>query len=296
MTTILKRNKDVKHLVYLLYCLPVSSPEGAAMSRLPKAPILFFSLLFLFFSAVHAHARTAVLFDQGHGQRFLIERGGDLDLSLLAGTFRDLDHEVSTTSKPITGKILDGIDVLMISGAFQPYTPEEIEAVTRFIERGGAVCITLHIAPPLFGLLNRLGVEHSNGVIREEEGVINGDPINFRVTRLESHPLFQGMAQFSLYGVWALLDARAGVRSIARTSPSAWIDLNGNGRFDQGDARQSFTVAVAGEAGKGRFVVFGDDAVFQNKFLKGDNLILARNLAAWLAGGRQPSPPKNLVR
>ena len=254
------------------------------MSRLPRVPILMFSILFLLFSTVHAHARTSVLFDQGHGQRFLIERGGDLDLSLLAGTFRDLGHKVSTSTDPLTEKLLDGVDILLISGPFRPYSPEEIETVARFVERGGAVCLTLHIAPPLSALLYRLGIDHSNGVIHEEEGTIEGDPLNFQVTRLESHPLFRGVTQFSLHGVWALLDTRTGVHSIARTSPSAWIDLKGNGRFDSGDARQSFAVAVAGEAGKGRYVVFGDDAVFQNKFLKDDNMILARNLAVWLAG------------
>jgi hypothetical protein len=266
------------------------------MFRRLGEPILIISILFLLFSTVHAQARTAVLFDQGHGQRFIIDRGGDLDLSLLAGTFRDLGHEVSTSSAPLTEKLLAGIDVLLISGPFQPYSPDEIEAVTRFVERGGAVCITLHIAPPLFSLLRRLGIDHSNSVIHEEEGIIKGDPLHFRVTRLEGHPLFQGISQFSLYGAWALLDKRPGVRSIARTSPSAWVDLNGNGTFDQGDARQSFAVAVAGEAGKGRFVVFGDDAIFQNKFLKEENLTLARNLAAWLAGGRQASLRDNPVR
>lgn len=251
---------------------------------MPRVPALMFCILFLLFMTVHAHAGSSVLFDQGHGQRFLVERGGDLDLSLLAGTFRDLGHNVSTSTDPLTDKSLDSVDILLISGPFRPYSPEEVETVARFVERGGSVCLTLHIAPPLSALLNRLGIDHSTGVIHEEEGTIEGDPLNFRVTRLEGHPLFKGMRQFSLYGVWALLDTRDGVRSIAKTSPAAWIDLNRNGRFDEGDAKQSFAVAVAGESGKGRYVVFGDDAVFQNKFLKEDNLILARNLAAWLAG------------
>jgi uncharacterized protein DUF4350 len=257
------------------------------MSRLTRVPILMLSILFLLFSTVPSHARTSVLFDQGHGQRFLIERGGDLDLSLFAGTFRDLGHQVSISTDALTGKLLDGVDILLISGPFRPYSPEEIETVARFVEHGGALCLTLHIAPPLSALLYRLGIDHSNGVIHEEEGTIEGDPLNFRVTRLESHPLFEGIQQFTLHGAWALLDTRTGVHSIARTSPSAWIDLNGNGGFDPEDARQSFTVAVAGEAGKGRFVVIGDDAVFQNKFLKDDNLTLGHNLAAWLAGSRQ---------
>jgi len=255
------------------------------------------SILFLIFSTVPSHAGGAtVLFDQGHGQRFLIERGGDLDLSLLAGTFRDLGHNVSTSTGPLTKKLLDGVDILVISGPFLPFTREENDAVARFVERGGAVCLTLHIAPPVFALLFRLGIVYSNGVIHEEEGIIDGDPLNFSVTRLEDHPIFQGIRQFSLHGAWALLDTRTGVRSIARTSPSAWVDLNGNGRFDKGDVRQSFAVAVAGEVGKGRYVVFGDDAVFQNKFLKEDNLVLARNMAAWLAGSRQKSAADNPAR
>lgn len=266
------------------------------MSRLTRVPVLIFTVLILAVSTVHAHAGTSVLFDQGHGQLFFIERAGELDLSLLAGTFRDLGHSVSTSTGQLTDKIMEGVDVLVISGPFRPYSPEEIETVARFIERGGAVCLALHIAPPLSGLLNRFGIDFSNGVIHEGEGIIEGDSLNFSVTRLESHPLFQGIQQFTLHGVWALLDTRTGVRSIARTSSSAWIDLNRNGRFDQGDAQQSFAVAVAGEAGKGRFVVFGDDAVFQNKFLKEDNLILARNLVSWLAGSRQTSPPDDTVR
>ena len=238
--------------------------------------------MFMLLLPFMAHARMMVLFDQGHGQRFLIERGGDLDLSLFAGAFRDLGFEVSTSSAPLTAKLLNEVDVLLISGPFRPYSTEELETVTQFVERGGDVCITLHIAPPLAGLLYRFGVDYSNSVIHEEEGAIEGNPLNFSVGRLETHPLFKGLKQFNLYGAWALLDAHTGVQVLARTSPTAWVDLNGNGRLDSGDARQSFAVAVAGEAGKGRFVVFGDDAIFQNKFLKGDNLILARNLAAWL--------------
>ncbi len=232
-----------------------------------------------------AHARSRVLFDQGHGQKFLVERGGELDLSHLAGIFRELGHDVTTTSAPLSDELLNNVEILMISGPFKPYRGDEIEAVVRYLQRGGALCITLHTAPPASSLIFRLGVDYSNGVIREEEGIVDGDPLAFRVTRMEEHPLFSGVDAFNLYGVWALLDLRSGVRTIARSSPDAWMDLNQNGRLDGADARGSFGVVVAGEEGKGRFVVMGDDALFQNRYLKGGNLVLARNLAAWLAAG-----------
>jgi hypothetical protein len=60
--------------------------------------------------------------------------------------------------------------------------------------------------------------------------------------------------------------------------------LNRDGKFNSTDAQQSFGVAIAGTYGKGKYVVFGDDAIFQNVFLKGENMALGKNLARWLRG------------
>ena len=62
----------------------------------------------------------------------------------------------------------------------------------------------------------------------------------------------------------------------------AWIDLNGDGKFNETDARQSFGVVIAGALGKGSYVIFGDDAIFQNKFLDQENMPLGKNLADWM--------------
>jgi class 3 adenylate cyclase len=97
--------------------------------------------------------------------------------------------------------------------------------------------------------------------------------------------LLAGVQRFSLYGVWALMAFADNARVIASTSPDAWVDLDGDGTLSAGDAVQSFGVAVAGTMGRGAFVVFGDDAIFQNKFLDDDNRKLATNLAAWLSSG-----------
>jgi len=54
------------------------------------------------------------------------------------------------------------------------------------------------------------------------------------------------------------------------------------GKTSGSDAVQAFGVLVAGSRGKGRFAVFGADAIFQNRFLDESNRQLAGNLAAWL--------------
>ena len=71
------------------------------------------------------------------------------------------------------------------------------------------------------------------------------------------------------------------VETVARNSKDSWVDLNRNKILNEKDAKQSFSLVVAGGLGHGQFAVFGDDAIFQNRFLKGGNLLLGRNLARW---------------
>ncbi|MBW1897757.1 MAG: hypothetical protein JRI61_01710, partial [Deltaproteobacteria bacterium] len=42
-----------------------------------------------------------------------------------------------------------------------------------------------------------------------------------------------------------------------------------------------------GKWGAGHFVVFGDDAIFQNKFLIEENALIGKNLARWLKGEKK---------
>lgn len=233
-------------------------------------------------SALAAESGSRILFDQGHNQRFLIEEKGDLQLSGLADIMRAQGAHVASTKKPLDDVALKDVSALVISGPFESLRPEEVDAVVRFIERGGRLAAMLHIGPPLAGLLARLGLDHSNAVLHERNGVIDKD-INFRVTALSPSPLFAGLTKFSVYGVWALDPGKAGT-AIAQTSPDAWADLDGDKHFSKGDATGAFTVAVSGTLGAGRFVVFGDDAIFQNRFLDEDNGRLAANLSGWLAG------------
>jgi len=244
-----------------------------------KRMLVALSCLMLF--AAPALAKQ-VLFDEGHAQMFSAERSGELDLSALAQLFRQGGAKVETAQAPLSAGLLRNRDVLVLSGPFAPLTPAEIEAVSEFLERGGRLCVMLHIGPPATSLLNHLGVAVSNGVVREREAVLADNPLDFVVSRFIDHPLTHGLAGFKIYGTWALLPERPEVKTIARTSPLAWVDLDRDKTFSSGDPVQTFDLAVAGIRGQGRFAVFADDAIFQNRFLEGDNETLARNLVAWL--------------
>ena len=230
-----------------------------------------------------------VLFDQGHGERFLPDWSDPLDLSRLADLFRQQGFAIKSVTEPLTDEVLADADALVVSGPFLPVTPGEVDVIAAFLARGGRLSIMLHIGGPAGDLLHRLGVDFSNGVMREQRDIIAGNPLNFLVTRLEHHPLFEGVPQFSLYGGWALMNTADNTAVIATTSPEAWVDLDGDGKLSAADAVQAFGVVVAGKQGHGRFVVFGDDAIFQNKFLEAGNRALAVNLVSWLGGVQRES-------
>jgi len=227
-------------------------------------------------------AAPVVIFDHGHGQRFYADKNGELDLSSLAGLFREGGFEVKTSGEVISATLLSGIDGLVLSGAFKGFSKEEISVIVDFIEKGGKLSVMLHIGPPYSELLHALGIDHSNGVIREREGIIDNEPLNFRVSNLKEHDIMKGLDGFNVYGSWAVVNTDANSGLIAETGPKAWVDLDGNKTFSPADAVQRFGVVVAGRIGKGEFVVFGDDAIFQNRFLAGPNVHLGRNLVKWM--------------
>ena len=73
----------------------------------------------------------------------------------------------------------------------------------------------------------------------------------------------------------AQIIARTG--SKGRSNPNRDGKFNGNLRF-----QAVIRVVIAGTFGKGKYVIFGDDAIFQNKFLDQENMPLGKNLAAWM--------------
>lgn len=246
---------------------------GAAVPALPAAP-------------------PVVLFDEGHGQVFRVQGNGPLDLSRLAKLVSDRGGQAKAIRQPLEASLLSGASALVLSGAFRPLAAAETDAVVAWVEKGGQLCVMIHVEPPQAELLHRLGVSISTRPIREVHGIVGGDPLNFSVKKLKPGPLTRSLASFDAYGAWALLPTGKNAEAIAETSPQAWVDLNGNGKPDLSDASQAFAVAVSGTHGRGRFVVLGDDAILQNQFLAGGNLKLGENLAAWLLRSEDEKTPK----
>lgn len=239
-------------------------------------------VVFLSVAAGNALAAPLVLIDQSHDQRFVIEKEEPLQLSAFAAILKEEGLAVKSSAQMFTDDLLQGVDAVIISGPFKPIEQQEVDVLHRFLERGGRLAVMLHIGAPFADLLQSLNVDFSNYVLSEQEYLIDNDPRNFQVKAFDTNPLFAGIDHFSLYGGWALMNTAASAKIVASTSPLGWVDFNGDKKLSKGDVMQPFGVVVVGESGAGRFVVFGDDAIFQNKFLDDSNRQLAKNLARWL--------------
>ena len=249
-----------------------------------NTPIVCALLFLLAFPAPRAAGAAAkkVLFDEGHGQRFVVGRQGELDLSGRAQIFRENGADPIPLRGPVTAGALDGARALVISGPFQPFSAQETDAVAGFVEGGGRLALMLHIPQPVTALMKRLGVTFWNGVVNEEEHLTADSPQDFFISRFEPSHLTAGIERFAAYGAWPVTSLSSSAMVIARTGPRSWIDTNRDRAFSPGDVRDSFGIVVQGTLGKGRFAVFGDDAIFQNRFLAEENRALAGNLARWL--------------
>ncbi len=249
---------------------------------------MIFTLLSLTFSNLSLAAPIKVLFDEGHGQAFSVEKDGDLQLGQLAGKLGVDGWQVIATRDSLTPLLLNEVNALIISGAFKPFSENEISAISNFLYNGGRLVVLLHIAQPLVPLLSKLGVAVGNGVVREWDKslVIDGNPLYFKVSNLKDHPLNTGLKYFSLYGGWPLLPLQENVSTIASTSQMAWIDVNRDQNLSNKEPVQEFGVLVTGSIGLGEFAVFADDAIFQNRFLKGENEKLLENLSGWMRKGQ----------
>jgi len=230
-------------------------------------------------------AERAALFDQGHGQRFLIEGDEPLGLAALAGAFRGQGLSPRVQTGEITPESLRQVTALVLSGPFQPIGEPEVAAIDNFLARGGRLCLMLHIAEPAWPLLGALGVAVTRAPVREQVNLVGDDPLEFRVTNFVAHPVTAGLSSITVKGCWGLRNMNDRSRVLAWSSPRTWSDLNGDGQMGPGEPPMPQGVLVGGQRGKGAFLVFGDDAIFQNQFLTGDNLMLAQNLALWLKGG-----------
>ncbi len=255
--------------------------------------------------------REVIYLSAGHGERGL--GGGEQDFGLVQQRLEEINYTVEDSLLLArTGAVPRDCAVLVIAGPQTPFLANEVEAVRRFLEEGGAV---LAFLDPLYesglgAILRQWGVEVGDDFVIDTSGIGSLFGLDFTTpvsVKYGEHPItrkHQGLMTF--YQLVRSVHFQARGRSdiegveLATTSAEGWAEtdlsvLRTKGkrtvRMDEGADRSGpvgLSVAVrkvtGGDEPGGRLVVFGDSDFATNfYFNQQGNGDLALNALSWLA-------------
>jgi hypothetical protein len=207
----------------------------------------------------------------GHGER-TADPQDDTDrrpgIRELRNALQDQGHDVRELG-PAQGLATDvpkDATLVMILGPTKPFAPEEIGALSRFLERGGRIFLALDpdAGVPMTELLAPIGLSLGaktlvNDQIYASRTHQDGDRANLVTALFSSHPSVttlsrQGMrAPVVLPGAAAILGPRAhsapvngwSVDYAVHAHAATFADDNGNFQLDRGEERKSWELAAA---------------------------------------------------
>ena len=255
--------------------------------------------------------REVVYMSSGHGEKGV--GNGERDFGLIRQQLQEIDYSVEDSLFIArAGEIPEDCAVLIIAGPTTPFLPNEVEAVRRYLEGGGAVLVFLD---PLYqsgleALLGEWGVEVGDDFVIDRSGIgslFGLDYITPVALNYGEHPItrkHQGVMTFYelVRSVHFKAPGGTGIRGaeLASTSADGWAEtdlsvLQAQGKatvaLDEGVDRPgpvSLAVAAAKDGANenpgGRLVVFGDSDFASNFYFNHQgNGDLALNALSWLA-------------
>jgi hypothetical protein len=267
------------------------------------------------FEALHRVAReqqgkVVILRGEGQGDP---NRSDAVGFGGLAAALDTEGYRVETAMSSALDDVEEDVDVVLSLAPERPLLPAAIDALRRFLARGGSLVALLEPGREtgIEELLAEYGIHAGDGLIVDPasgpvtEGAVAG--LNLIAFNYESEPATRGLGPnrvtyFPGVRPLELRKPRTGdrVRQLVLSSFRAWVsdDLTWlerrGGRPERGDERQSYQVIAASgsyprDGRETRVVAFGDADFASNQNLRAVyNLDLAMNAIHW-ASQREPA-------
>jgi hypothetical protein len=205
----------------------------------------------------------------GHGER-AEERTGPTDQRSTIKAFRDVLQQQNYDIKPLTAA--DGLAnevpkdaaALAIIGPTSPFLPEELDALRKYLDRGGRILLTLDPESnvDVEGVLSRLGVRFNATKLANDQVYVRlnhqvSDHQVLATTGASSHPAVTSLAHlghqaaFFLAGAGYLEDRKDRPTDVTvdypiRAMPQTFDDLNNNFEFDPpAEQRKPYNLVAA---------------------------------------------------
>jgi len=253
---------------------------------------------------------VVILRGEGQGDP---NRGDAVGFGGLAAALDTEGYRVETRMSSAIDELGDEVDVVISLAPERPLLPATIDALRRFLDRGGSLVAMLEPGRDtgIEALLAEYGIEAGDGVVVDpasgpvsETGAAGLNVIAFNY---ESEPITRGLdpnrvSYFPGARPLALRKPRTRdqLRQLVLSSHRAWVteDLEWldrrSGSPEQGDREAGYQILAASgqyprEGGEARIVVFGDADFASNENLRAVyNMDLAVNAVHW-ASEREPA-------
>ena len=253
-----------------------------------------------------------VYFMEGHGERAVEDEAGSTraGYARAADALRNENYRVETLLLASLADVPEDADVVIVADARRPLLAEEVEALERYLARGGALMAL--VDPRSEGdwpaQLGTWGVELGDDVVIDRTLALFGRATTPMAAAYDrEHEITRGMREPALFHEVRSVSASGGAAEaftqLVFTSEDSWaerdlqrMDLDNEVTFDGQDVAGPVSVAVVGTpslAGLAveeavappRLAVFGDSDFASNEFLDSYlNRDLFVNTVNWLIG------------
>ena len=246
-----------------------------------------------------------ITYISGHGERDLAGTAS-YDLGKLGEQLQRQGFKLHELSLAEAGEVPAQAAVLVVSPGREDPPPGEVDAVLRYLDKGGNLLWLAEPGPPrgMEPVASALGLAMEPGVVVDPTTQVLGisHPAFVPVSAYPTHPITENLELVTVYprAVGIAWNQPQGwrTRGILSTGLRAWSetgDLKGELHFDDGsDVSGPLDIGVAmhrtlaandgrGEDGEQRVIVIGDGDFLSNAYLgTGSNLDLALNIFNWL--------------
>jgi hypothetical protein len=218
----------------------------------------------------------------GHGEIFGAADTTELGQSQAIGIMQQAGYRVRVNPDEITAEDLEGASGLVIAGPMAPLLDAEYAVITRFVQAGGTVLLTIHVPFPVLKVPAHWGLPVGTEIVMS--GTPAGAPEQpsvFLADSITPGQLTEGVSEVLVVSGWPVKVAGPEGALLVSSGNDAWLAAAG----DQQPAPPadavfgSHGVIGVSEIGRGRVVVSGDDAIFANLAIgQADNAQLLRNI------------------
>lgn len=260
--------------------------------------------------------KKRILFLEGHGEPSTDSRDRT-GFSIAKEILGKQGYEVGTLSLLTQTSVPDNTSIVAIAGPRKPMTPEELDRIRAYVEKGGHLLVMVDpdSQAELNPLLKHWGAALGPGVLVDfQDRLAQGEPTVLLVRTFTEHEITQDLTAAVLFPLarHVTFDEQAGKDwdfvQLARTSPNSRAVLKASGRIialdEKTDIKGPLAMAAAlapktpPAEGKARpaIVVIGNSTFATNAFVNfPGNSDFLLHTAAWLAQDRDmiAIPPRD---